>query len=178
MTAAPRHRGDGDGDDGEYDCDRSLPPRRPVKAREQTSQAGVRQRVARDPVYVLKPPTQPELVRISRQQNETHCDGRDERQSTDDSSRRRPVATRKTMKSAGVSLIPAAIPIPIPVHLRDGCDSTSARTIVITSTLIWPSCSESRTGSSQMIGPIRSAVNPHTPVAVLIPAAVSIRRTM
>src|SRR6478609_11270070 len=84
MTAAPRHRGDGDGDDGEYDCDRSLPPRRPVKAREQTSQAGVRQRVARDPLYVLKPPTQPELVRISRQQNETHCDGGDERQSSDD----------------------------------------------------------------------------------------------
>jgi len=47
MTAAPRHRGDGDGDDREYDCDRSLPPRRPVKAREQTSQAGVRQRLCR-----------------------------------------------------------------------------------------------------------------------------------
>ena len=68
------------------------------------------------------------------------------------------------MKSAGVSLIPAAIPIPIPVHLR--CDSTSARTIVIMSTLIWPSCSESRTGSSQTIRAIRSAANPHTPGVV------------
>src|SRR3954465_8538129 len=104
MTATPRHRGDCDGDDREYDCDRRLPPRRPVKAREQTSQAGVRQRVAGDPSYVLKPPTQPELVRISRQQYESDCDGGDERQSSDDCLTTSPGCDEKDNEERGSQL--------------------------------------------------------------------------
>ena len=49
MTATPRHRGDCDGDDREYDGYGGFPPGRPVKARQESSQAGVRQRVAGDP---------------------------------------------------------------------------------------------------------------------------------
>src|SRR3954466_9125151 len=84
MTATPRHRGDCDGDDREYACGHSGPRRCPLEALEQSGQAGICQRVAGDPPYVLEVPLQPEISGISWQQRESDCDGGDEGQSSDD----------------------------------------------------------------------------------------------
>src|SRR5712672_1981934 len=117
MTATPRHRGDCDGEDREYACGRGLPPRRPVKPREESSQTGVRQRVAGDPSYILEPPPQPELVRIGRQQNETDGDGRDERQSSDDCLATSPGCDEKEDEERGSQFDPGGDPDTYPSPL-------------------------------------------------------------
>ena len=81
------------------------------------------------------------------------------------------------MNSAGVSLMPATMPIPTPAQRRLSDPSTSATTTARMTRLTCPSCSDSRTGSSQQTRPISSAPRPQSPAAVVIPSRLSERRT-
>src|SRR5258705_12473329 len=67
------------------------------------------------------------------------------------------------MNIAGVSLIPATTPRPTPAHRRCGGLNTSAIMTAKMRRLIWPSWTDWRTGSSQIIPPTRRAARLHNP---------------
>ena len=79
MAPSPRHRRDRQRSHAKDQRDHRRRPWRPVQADEQATQAGVRDRVTRDPHDVVEAPPQPEVAGVPWEHREPERDGGGER---------------------------------------------------------------------------------------------------